>query len=126
MRRARGLRFSQKDRLRFPQMASMVNWWKSSTPTQELTGPALRDVIVYLIEYGRVNMPEHAGLRMEERNITGGEILTALRRGVLRTDSCVAGKWRYLARRSDVEVCFTFDIDDDGNLLVLVTVIRRD
>ncbi|HEX4419685.1 MAG TPA: DUF4258 domain-containing protein [Kofleriaceae bacterium] len=107
-------------------MASMVNWWKSSTPTQELTGPALRDVIVYLIEYGRVNMPEHAGLRMEERNITGGEILTALRRGVLRTDSCVAGKWRYLARRSDVEVCFTFDIDDDGNLLVLVTVIRRD
>ena len=71
-------------------------------------------------------MPEHAGLRMEERDITGGEIIAALQRGILRTDSCVAGKWRYLARKQAVEVCFTFDVDDEGNLLVLVTVIRKD
>jgi hypothetical protein len=71
-------------------------------------------------------MPEHAGLRMEERNITGGQILAALRSGALRTDSCVAGRWRYLARKNEVEVCFTFDVDDDGSLLVLVTVIRKD
>lgn len=63
---------------------------------------------------------------MEERHITGGEIIAALVRGGLRTDSCVAGKWRYLARKRDVEVCFTFDIDDEGNLLVIVTVIRKD
>jgi hypothetical protein len=95
-------------------------------PMQELTGSALREIVVHLVEYGRVNMPEHAGLRMEERHITGGEIIGALQRGSLRTDCCVAGKWRYLARKHDVEVCFTFDIDEEGNLLVLVTVIRKD
>lgn len=67
--------------------------------------PALEvlEVVAYLIDFGRVNMPEHAGLRMEERNITGGEILAALRSGVLCTDSRVAGKWRYLARKNEVE-----------------------
>jgi hypothetical protein len=45
---------------------------------------------------------------------------------VLLTDSCVAGKWRYLARKNDIEVCFTFDADEEGNLLILVTVISRD
>jgi hypothetical protein len=66
--------------------------------------------------------------RMAERQITGGMILAALR-GSLRTDQCVAGKWRYLARKNDVEICFTFDEDEDededGNLLVIVTVMRK-
>jgi len=42
--------------------------------------------------------------RMAERQITGGMILAGLR-GSLRTDQCVAGRWRYLARKNDVEVC---------------------
>jgi hypothetical protein len=50
--------------------------------------------------------------------------MTALR-GSLRTDQRVAGKWRYLARKNDVEVCFTFDVNEDGNLLVIVTVMRE-
>jgi hypothetical protein len=60
---------------------------------------------------------------MEERHITGGQILAALR-GSLRTDSCVAGKWRYIGRKNDIEVCFTFDVDDEGNLLVIITLMR--
>lgn len=50
--------------------------------------------------------------------------MTALR-GSLRTDQRVVGKWRYLARKNDVEVCFTFDVNEDGNLLVIVTVMRE-
>ncbi len=55
-----------------------------------------------------------------------GHLVVAALRGSLRTDQCVAGKWRYLARKNDVEVCFTFDVDDDGNLLVIVTVMRKE
>lgn len=63
---------------------------------------------------------------MEERGISGGEILNALQHGVLSTNQCVAGTWRYLARRNDVEVCFAFGVDDHGNMLIIVTVIRKD
>jgi hypothetical protein len=63
---------------------------------------------------------------MAERDITGGEILAALRGGSLRTDQCVAGTWRYLARKNDVEVCFCFEVDEDGNALIIVTVMRKD
>jgi hypothetical protein len=92
-------------------------------PTVELAGQELRKVVAYCMEYGRMLIGYHGGDdRMAERQITGGMILAALR-GSLRTDQCVAGKWRYLARKNDVEVCFTFDVDEDGNLLV--TVMRK-
>jgi len=94
-------------------------------PTVELAGQKLREVVAYCMEYGRMLIGYHGGDdRMAERQITGGMILAALR-GSLRTDQCVAGKWRYLARKNDVEVCFTFDVDEDGNLLVIVTVMRK-
>jgi hypothetical protein len=92
-------------------------------PHQELTGQALRDVIEHCIEWGRTILSEHAGERMEERLVSGGQILAALR-GILCTDQCVAGKWRYLGRRNDVQVCFTFDVDEEGNLLLVVTVMK--
>lgn len=96
-------------------------------PAVELVGQALRDVILHCIEWGRTVIGYHDGQdRMAERNITGGQILAALSRGSLRTDQCVAGRWRYLARKNDVEVCFTFDVDDEGNLLIIVTVMRKD
>jgi hypothetical protein len=60
---------------------------------------------------------------MGERHVTGGQILAALR-GILRTDQCVAGRWRYLGRKNDVEVCFTFDVDEEGNLLLVVTIMK--
>lgn len=94
-------------------------------PAVELAGQRLREVVVHCIEYGRTLVGYHGGDdRMAERQITGGMILAALR-GSLRTDQCVAGKWRYLARKNDVEVCFTFDGDEDGNLLVILTVMRK-
>jgi hypothetical protein len=94
-------------------------------PAVELTGQELREVIGQCVEYGRILIGYHGGDdRMAERQITGGMILAALR-GSLRTDQCVAGTWRYLARKNGVEVCFTFDVDEDGNLLVIVTVMRK-
>ena len=96
-------------------------------PSVELVGQALRDVILHCIERGRTVIGFHDGQdRMAERNITGGQILAALASGALRTDQCVAGCWRYLVRKHDVEVCFTFDGDDEGTLLVIVTVMRKD
>ena len=52
-------------------------------------------------------------------------ILAALR-GRLRTESCVAGKWRYCGSKNGINVIFTFDTDDEGSLLVIVTLIRED
>jgi hypothetical protein len=92
-------------------------------PHQELTGQALRDVVEHCIERGRTILSEHAGQRMEERHVTGGQILAALR-GTLSTDQCVVGKWRYLGHKNDVEVCFTFDVDEEGNLLLVVTIMK--
>jgi hypothetical protein len=42
----------------------------------------------------------------------------------LQTNSCEAGKWRYLGRANDVEVVFTFETDEDGQMLIVVTVMR--
>lgn len=96
-------------------------------PFVELVGERLREAILWCVDGGgRLSLPAHAGERMEERGITGGEILNALRSGRLVTDQWVAGSWRYLARKNDVEVCFAFDLDEDGNVLVIVTVIRKD
>ena len=63
---------------------------------------------------------------MHERHVSAPEIETTLRTGSHSTDSCVAGKWRYCARRNDLEVIFTFDVDEEGNLLVVVTVMRKE
>jgi hypothetical protein len=95
-------------------------------PFEELTGQDLRNVIERCLEGpGRVSIGYHDGQdRMAERGITGGQIIAALR-GALRTDCRVAGKWRYIGRKNDVEVCFTFDVDEDGELLIVVTVMRN-
>lgn len=93
----------------------------------ELTGDKLRELITVCLEWGRTSMAYHGGDdRMAERNISGGQILAALARGALRTDQCVAGNWRYLASREGVEVCFMFDLDADGNMLIVITVMRKD
>lgn len=95
-------------------------------PSTELTGAALREVVDYCIEWGRTVIGYHQGQdRMAERHITGGQILAALR-GVLSTESCNAGTWRYSGRKNDICVIFTFDVDDDGNRLIIVTIIRED
>lgn len=96
-------------------------------PTVELNGQTLRDAIVDCIEWGKVRIGWHQGQdRMAERHVTGGEILGALRSGSLNLGQCVSGVWRYLARKNDVEVCFCFDTDEDGNVLIVVTLIRKD
>src|SRR4051812_29646505 len=98
----------------------------SIDPTVELKGKSLREVH-HCIEWGRLDIGYHDGQdRMAERNVTGGEILAALRNGALRTDQCVQGTWRYLARKNDVEVCFMFDTDEEGNMLIIITVMRKD
>lgn len=100
-------------------------------PYKELTGRGLRNVVIDCLDNGLILIPQpsgdrsHAEDRMDERNVTAPEIEAALRSGALSTNSCVAGKWRYLARKGNVEVVFTFDVDDDGNLLVVVTVMRK-
>jgi hypothetical protein len=112
--------------LRFPQTLPTVRDVEVVDPFEELSGQSLRDVIERCLEgSGRISIGYHDGQdRMAERGITGGQIVAALR-GVLRTDCCVAGRWRYLGRKNDVEVCFTFEIDDDGELLIVVTVMRN-
>lgn len=100
-------------------------------PYKEMTGRGLRKVVIDCLDNGLILIPQpsgkrsHAEDRMDERDVSAPEIESALRSGALSTDSCVAGKWRYLARKSDVEVVFTFDVDEDGNLLVVVTVMRK-
>lgn len=96
-------------------------------PTELLDKKTLRAVILDCIEWGKVRIGWHQGQdRMEERNITGGQILGALRSGTLSDDQCAAGVWRYLARKNDVEICFCFEVDEDGNVLVVVTLMRKD
>jgi hypothetical protein len=95
-------------------------------PFEELTEERLREVVTHCIEWGRTVIGWHGGQdRMAERNITGGQILAALR-GSLRTESCNAGRWRYSGRKNGINVIFTFDTDEEGNLLVIVTLIRED
>ena len=95
-------------------------------PTVEMSSDALRKVIEHCIEFGRTLIGYHGGDdRMAERGFTGAEIHNTLLKGRLATDQCVAGKWRYLATHRDAATCFTFDVDDDGNMLVIVTLIRK-
>lgn len=100
-------------------------------PFAEIRGSGLREVVVHCLDNGRVLIPQiggrrsHAEERMEERHVSAAEIETTLRSGLRSTNSCVAGKWRYCARRNGIEVIFTFDLDEEGNLLIVVTVMRR-
>ena len=95
-------------------------------PTEEMIGAALREVVEYCIEWGRMHIGWHGGQdRMAERHITGGQVVAALR-GTLTTDSCVAGVWRYAGRKNGIAAIFTFTIDEDGNRLIVVTLIRED
>jgi len=100
-------------------------------PYKEMIGRRLRNVVIQCLDNGLILMPlasgerSHAQHRMDERKVTASEIEATLRSGTLKTSSCIAGKWRYLARKGNVEVVFTFDVDDDGDLLVVITVIRK-
>jgi hypothetical protein len=99
---------------------------KHVDPFEELKGDDLRKVVEHCIEWGRTRIGWHQGQdRMAQREITGGQILAALR-GVLATDSCVAGVWRYIGRKNDIAVVFCFEVDEDGNMLVVVTAMRKD
>jgi hypothetical protein len=101
-------------------------------PYQEMKGRGLRETIIDCLDHGRILLPRmdggrsHAQQRMEERHVSAPEVESTLRKGVHVTSSCDAGKWRYCARRNDVEIIFTFDHDDEGNLLVVVTVMRKE
>lgn len=100
-------------------------------PYKELVGRGLRNVVLACLAQGLILLPQrsgarsHAEERMDERHVTAPEIENVLRSGALTSSGCVARKWRYLARRAGIEVVFTFDVDDDGNLLVVVTVMRN-
>jgi hypothetical protein len=96
-------------------------------PTVELRGPDLKKLIRACIESNRISIDErHTQQRMDERDVTTPEIEWALKAGALSTEcSDKDGCWRYRAVRQDLSVIFTFDVDEDGNVLVVVTVIRR-
>jgi hypothetical protein len=95
-------------------------------PAKELVGKHLRTVILACIDAGRVSLNEaHAKERMDERSVTAPEIESALVGGALKTELLDRdGCWRYCATRKDLRVIFTFDVDDEGNMLVVITAIR--
>lgn len=94
-------------------------------PVAELVGGSLRDAVVYCLEAGRVSLEEtHARERMNERRVTAPLIEAVLRSGALRTEGFGRDSWRYSATGRGITVIFTFDIDDEGALLVVITAIR--
>jgi hypothetical protein len=94
-------------------------------PVVELTGGGLRDAVVYCLEIGRISFEEtHARERMNERQVTAPQIEGVLRSGALRTEGFGRASWRYSATGRGIVVIFTFDVDDEGALLVVITAIR--
>lgn len=94
-------------------------------PSVELTGGDLRDLVVCCLEIGRISLEEaHARERMNERRVTAPQIEGVLRSGALRTEGFGRHSWRYSAAARGIVVVFTFDIDDEGALLVVITAIR--
>jgi hypothetical protein len=112
--------------LRFPQIAIIVDGLEEIDPTTEQTVETLHRVVAWCVEWSRIDLGYHKGQdRMQERNFTGLEIHHTLTLGTLRTESCVAGVWRYMASRRDANIVFCFDIDEEGNRVIIVTLIRR-
>ncbi|HSK00135.1 MAG TPA: hypothetical protein VK932_02795 [Kofleriaceae bacterium] len=94
-------------------------------PVAELTGGDLREAVVYCLEIGRISLEErHTRERMIERRVTAPQIEGVLRSGALRSEGLGRDSWRYSAAARGVVVVFTFDIDDEGALLVVITAIR--
>ena len=103
-------------------------------PSQELAPKPLRELIEALLEQGRISLGvaprgsvdprSHAEQRMDERFITAEQIRQTLLKGRLNTESLERGSWRYCATRQGIRVIFTFDQDDEGNVLVVITAIR--
>lgn len=80
---------------------------------------------MYCLELGRISLEEsHARERMNERRVTAPQIEGVLRSGALRTEGFVRESWRYGATARGITVVFTFDVDDEGALLVVITAIR--
>ena len=95
-------------------------------PSVELTGAELRELVLALLELGNVDIPQsHAVPRMDERRITAPQIEACLKSGILSTEGLVYESWRYRATGRGITVIFTFDVDDEGNLLVVVTTWRN-
>jgi hypothetical protein len=94
-------------------------------PIVELTGGSLRDAVVFCLEIGRISLEEtHARDRMNERRVTAPQIEGVLRSGALRTEGFGRDSWRYSATGRGIVVIFTFELDDEGALLVVITAIR--
>ena len=95
-------------------------------PSVELVGADLRELVIAMLESGNISTPQsHAIPRMTERNITNPQIEACLRGGILSTEGLVHGAWRYRASGRGITVIFTFGLDDEGNLLVVVTTWRN-
>ncbi len=61
---------------------------------------------------------------MNERRVTAPQIEGVLRSGALRTEGFRRDSWRYSATARGITVVFTFEVDDEGALLVVITAIR--
>jgi hypothetical protein len=95
-------------------------------PFEELIGRDLKEAVLFCLAQSWISFNEdHAQQRMEERAVTTVQIEATLRSGALRTDGQGRdGAWRYAATGRGIEVIFTFDVDDDGTLLVVITAMR--
>jgi hypothetical protein len=114
--------------LTFPQSRPMLIFEMEPfaiDPSVELIGAELRHAVIAMLDGGRISLPTYAKGRMDQRHVTAPQIEAALRSGALSTESCDTGTWRYRATRQNVVVIFTFDVDDEGNLLIVVTTWRQ-
>lgn len=94
-------------------------------PALEQEVATLRRLIRHCLDDGRVVIPRsHAAVRMDERAITAVEVESCLRAGALRTEALHALGWRYRAEGRGVCVIFTIALDEDGQLIVVVTTWR--
>src|SRR5688572_13116080 len=94
-------------------------------PTVELDGRALKEIVRECVKSGRIRIPTYGRQRADQRQITTPEIVTALRCGSLATECIVSDRYRYRAEGTgDVVVIFTFEVDEHGALIIVVTTWR--
>ena len=87
--------------------------------------PHVKALVRRGLDNGRVVIPKsHATARMEERHITALEIEACLLSGSLRSDGLHPRGWRYRAEGRGVCVIFAVDVDDNGNLVVVISTWR--